>query len=103
MDEFITKDVHEEFAKRVEEENNRQNHRIQVLEDALTKITQLVTAVEKLATNMEHMSKEQETQGSRLQALEAKDGKMWEKVVTHIVTGIISLILGFVACAIGLK
>lgn len=103
MDEYITKGVHEEFAKRVEEENTRQNHRIQVLEDAITKITQLVTAVEKLATNMEHMSKEQETQGNRLQALEAKDGQMWQKVVSHIVTAIISLVIGFIASAIGLK
>lgn len=103
MEEFITKDVHEEFAKRVDEENTRQNHRIQVLEDALTKITQLVTAVEKLATNMEHMSKEQESQGTRLQALESKDGQMWQKVVSHVITAIISLALGFIASAIGMK
>lgn len=103
MEEYISKSVHEEFARRMEEENNRQNHRIQVLEDALSKITQIVTAVERLATNMEHMSKEQEAQGVRLQALEAKDGKMWEKVVSHIITGVITLILGFIFGKLGLS
>lgn len=49
MDTPITRSEHEEFRKRIEEENNRQNHRIERLEDTVEKINQLATATEKLA------------------------------------------------------
>lgn len=101
--EYVLMQVHEEFAKRVEEENVRQNHRIKYLEDALTKITDLVTAVERLATNMEHLAKEQETQGKRLQTLEAKDGQKWQQVVSYVITALVSIAIGFIARSLGLQ
>ena len=101
--EYVLVQVHEEFAKRVEEENGRQNHRLKELEDALTRITQLVTAVERLATNMEHLEKEQETQGKRLQTLEAKDGQKWQQVVSYVITALVSIAIGFIARSLGLQ
>lgn len=101
--EYVLMQVHEEFAKRVEEENTRQNHRLKDLEEALSKITQLVTAVERLATNMEHLAKEQETQGKRLQTLEAKDGQKWQQVVSYVITALVSIAIGFIARSLGLQ
>ena len=101
-DEFMLKSVHEEFAKRVEEENNRQNHRLTKLELAIEQISSITTSVERLATNMEHMVLEQKDQGERLKALEGKDGDMWRKVVSYSVTAILSIILGYIASQIGL-
>ena len=101
-EKYVLKEVHEEFTKRVEDENTRQNHRIANLEKAIEQVQNITSAIERLATNMEHMAKEQKEQGDRLKALESQDGEMWRKVVSYTVTAIISIILGFLASRLGL-
>ena len=81
--DYMLKSVHEEFAKRMEEEDVRQNHRLTSLEKAVEQISAITSSIERLATNMEHMVREQQAQGERLKALESKDGEMWRKVVSY--------------------
>ena len=100
--DYVTKEVHEEFAKRMEEENRRQNERIKLLEENVRQIGSLTTSVEKLASNMESMVKEQEKQGTRLEALESRDGEMWRKVVAYIVTAVVGIVLGYLFTQIGM-
>lgn len=100
--DYVTKAVHEEFAKRMEEENHRQNERIKLLEENVRQIGSLTTSVEKLASNMESMVKEQEKQGGRLEALESRDGEMWRKVVAYIVTAVVGIVIGFLFTQIGM-
>lgn len=100
--EYLLKSVHDEFSKRVQDENDRQNHRISALENTVTQIANIMSSVERLATNMEHMAREQQDQGERLKALESQDGEMWRKIVSYTITAIISIILGFLASKIGL-
>lgn len=102
MDDVITRAEHDEFARRQDEENKRQNRRIDLLEQNVEKMGVLTTSVERLATNMESMLKEQEKQGKRLETLESRDGEMWRKVVGYIVTAVIGIILGFVFTQIGI-
>ena len=102
MENYVLKEVHEEFAKRVEDENIRQNHRITILENSVSQITQIASSVERLAVNMEHMVNEQKTQGERLKTLEDRDGEMWRKVVSYVITGFLSAIIGFLASRLGL-
>ena len=73
MDTPITRAEHEEFVKRMEDEDRRQNRRIEILEKSVQQFTSLTASVEKLALNMENMLKEQEAQGNRLEALEDRD------------------------------
>lgn len=102
MDTYISRAEHEEFARRQDEENKRQNKRIDLLEENVQKMSALTTSVEKLATNMESMLKEQEKQGERLEMLEGRDGEMWRKVVGHIATVIVGLVVGFIFTRIGM-
>lgn len=102
MDTPITRAEHEEFRKRLEEENKRQDRRIELLEENVREMSTLTTSVEKLATSMESMVKEQEKQGKRLEVLESRDGEMWRKVVGYIVTAVVGIILGFVFTQIGM-
>ena len=85
----------------MEDENTRQNHRIQTLEDSIGQILNLTSSVERLATNMEHMVKEQQEQGERLKALECRDGEKWRSVVSHVTLSVITLILGYLASKLG--
>ena len=93
MDDFVTKAVHEEFAKRIDEENERQNHRISILETGQAQINELVSSVKVLAVNMDTMSKELAKQGDRLAEIEGKPAKRWETVVACILTGIVGFLL----------
>lgn len=110
MDTPITRAEHEAFSKlmevenkRLSDENNRQNRRLEILESNSKQLTTLATAVEKLALSIENMAKEQASQGERLETLESRDGEMWRKVVAHVVTAVISIVLGFAFAQIGIR
>ena len=96
MDTPITRVEHEEFRRRLEEENKRQDKRIELLEENVRELGQLTNSVGKLATSVESMVKEQEKQGKRLETLEGRDGEMWRKVVGYIATAVAGIIIGFV-------
>lgn len=98
----ITRAEHEEFRRRIEAEDNRQNRRIEILEKSIQQTQELVTSVEKLALSMESMVKEQEQQGKRLEVLENRDGEMWRKVTGYVVTAVIGIILGYIFKQIGM-
>lgn len=96
MDTPITRAEHEEFRRRLEEENKRQDKRIELLEESVKRFEALNTSIEKLATNMENMLKEQIRQGGRLDELESRDGQMWRKVVSYAITAVLGIIIGFI-------
>lgn len=95
MDTPITRAEHEEFRRRIEEENKRQDKRIEILEENAKQIEGLNSSIEKLALNMENMLKEQLKQGKRLEVLESRDGEMWRKVVSYAITAIVGIVIGF--------
>lgn len=102
MDTPITRAEHEEFRRRLEEENARQDKRIALLEENTKRLELLNTSIEKLAANMENMLKEQVQQGKRLEVLEGRDGEMWRKVVGYIATAVVGIILGFIFTQVGI-
>ena len=101
--EYVGREEHTEFARRIQEEEHRQNRRIELLEESVKQNTALTLAVEKLANNMKNMANEQMRQGKRLEALEGRDGDMWRTVVKYVLTTILGLVIGVVAMQIGLK
>lgn len=102
MDTPITRAEHEEFRRRLEEENRRQDKRIELLEENTKRIETLNGTIGKLAANMEGMLKEQLRQGQRLELLESRDGELWRKVVSYAVTAIVGIVIGFVAKQLGM-
>lgn len=103
MDNPITRAEHEEFRRRIEEENKRQDRRLELLEHTVQQISDLTTSVEKLAVRMEGMLREQEKQGTRLETLEDRDGEMWRKIIGYAATAAVGIIIGYVARQIGLS
>ena len=102
MEDAITRAEHEEFCRRMDEENARQNKRIELLEKSIQRIEMLNISIEKLAANMENMLKEQLQQGERLEVLESRDGEMWRKVVGHAVTAVIGIVIGYIFNRMGM-
>ncbi len=101
MEEYLLVQVHEEFAKRVEEENARQNHRIAEMEKTVGKISDLTISINNLATSINSMAKEQKKQGERLENLEGVPVKNWNTVKVAILTAVGTAIgTGIVAAVI---
>lgn len=101
-DEFITKQFHDEFAKRIESEDERQNRRIAKLEDAVGQMTELTASVRELATNMANMAKEQGKIGERLEVIENKPAQNWDKLIWAIAGALIAGIIGYVLATMGI-
>lgn len=98
----ISREEHEEFARRMEDEHKRINHRVGELEETVRQIGALTASVEKLALSVESMAKTQTRQGERLEELEGRDGEMWRKVTGYVVTAVIGIVVGFIFTQIGL-
>ena len=76
--DYISRHEHDEFRRRIEAENERQNKRIELLEETTRQIGDLTISVEKMAMSMEAMVAEQAKQGERLELLEKEPAKKWK-------------------------
>ena len=102
MDAFITRVEYEEHTKRMEDEHRRMNHRILELEEESKEKTKLLANIEKMATNMEHMQREQVSQGKRLEELEERDGNKWRKAADYVVSAIIGAVVCYFVTQLGM-
>ena len=92
--------MHEEFARRIEDENRRQNRRIDNLENSVKAFGEIANSVNRLAINMETMTTELSRQGERLETLEKKPGDSWNAILRSILTGIGAAIAVAIVAAI---
>ena len=97
---FVTEKVLNEFARRIDEEDKRQNARIDHLEKNLELVNNLYVSVERLASNMESMAKELSRQGDCLRDLEMKPAKKWDLIVSAIISGIVGVLIGLISSGV---
>lgn len=100
-DEFLRREVHEEFAGRMEDEHRRINHRLESMEGTVGEINRLALSVQSLAESVQRMCKEQERQSERLQTLEDRDGEKWREVVKYLITGVVGAVVGYIMTRLG--
>lgn len=98
----ISRAEHAEFARRQDEENKRQNHRIDLLEESTKQIGELTASIQKLAVSIENMSKEHRQYEKRLETIEDRDGENWRKVTGYIITAVIGIVIGFIFKQLGM-
>ena len=95
MGEDITRGEIEERFHRVEDENNRQNRRLEKLENIMDTINELTASVQLLAVRMEAMQKEMEKQGKRLEVIEQEPADKWKSLTRTIITGVVSALVAY--------
>lgn len=93
---YLLRVEHEEYAKRMEEEHARMNHRLKAIEDDKKEQRELIIAVNKLADNMEQMQKDVRIQGEKIQEIENRDGEKWRNAEWLVITAIITGVIGFI-------
>lgn len=82
---------------RIHDEDNRQNHRIEDLEESVKSFQEIAMSVQRLAINMENMIVEQKKQGEKLARIEAEPAERWNSARRTAFTTIISVIAGAMA------
>lgn len=90
---YVTWDVHNEFSHRIDDENKRQNVRLEALERGLQEVSKITVEVSRIATSVEQMVKELEKQGTRLDEIEKKPAKRWDVVITGAISAIVGAII----------
>ena len=98
--DYITRVEHDEFAKRMEDEHNRQNHRISEIEENFRQIQALTLSIEKMALNVENMAKELKRQGDHIEKLEEAPGHNWNKLKDGIIGAVAAAIGGAVVLSV---
>ncbi len=102
MDEPISRAEHEEFSRRLEDWNKRQDKRLELLEDNVREIGTLTASIERLTISVQGMVKEQERQGQRLETLEDRDGAKWRNLMGYIVSALVAGVVGFLLAQVGI-
>lgn len=93
MDEYIRREEHDEFARRMEEEHKRTNKRLELLEENVQQLVDLTASVRELTVSVGNLAEKQGDMVTRVDALEKEPAKNWSALKTGI--------LGAVAAAIG--
>lgn len=107
MDNYITRQEHEEFSRRIDAESTRQNRRLSALEENVKEIHSLTVSVERMAANMENMLTAIERQGNliekqneRIDDIEKEPAKDYKGIKMEIIKTIISALVGAAVVAI---
>ena len=83
--DYVTRFEYDERQKRIDDENNRQNHRLDELETITDQISEMAASIKAMVVTMQSMQKEQEEQGKRLTDIEKKPADNWDKLVYSII------------------
>lgn len=98
----VTRVEYKEFVKRMEDEHERQNARLRLLEEQTKQFTDIALSVRELAISIKQMAETQKEQGERLEKLEGQDGEMWRKVVGYVITAFVGAVVGLMFKQIGM-
>lgn len=89
MDDISRGEIEVLFG-RVNDENARQNKRLDKLENVVEKINTLAEATTKLAASVESMQKEVEKHGARLEKIEEQPAEQWRAVIKTVITVLVT-------------
>lgn len=86
MDEYVSRVEYDERQKRIDDENRRQNHRIDKLETLAEQLADMAASIKVMAVSMQGMQAEQKEQGERLKKIEEEPADKWNNLVKTIIT-----------------
>lgn len=99
--QFVGREEFNMYVEKVKSEQDEQNRRLGVLDDAIKSIQSLALEMGKMNVTMAKMVDEQKNQGERLTAIEKTPADRWEKVINGVLSAIIAGIAGFALAHIG--
>lgn len=100
--DYVTRFEYEERQKRIDDENNRQNHRLDKLETITDQIADMAASIKAMVVTMQAMQKEQEEQGKRLTDIEKKPADNWNQLVYSLIAMIATAAVTYIIMKGGL-
>lgn len=100
--EYVTQAEYRERMARIEDEDRRQNHRIEKLEGVVETLSDLTASVREMAVSLGAMQKELEKQGKRLELIEDEPADKWHKATWTVVTVLITAAVTYLLSRIGM-
>lgn len=95
MDEVVAAEL-----KRIRDEDDRQNHRIDQLEQTVEKLNELMLTIQRLAMSVESLTKEVGRQGDRLEAIESAPIRRLDSARQTVINTVIGIIMGALAAGL---
>lgn len=86
----------------VEQRAKSNTHRLNEHEEAIKENGNLISAIKELAVETKYMRADLNETIERLNKLENKDGAKWNKFKWLLVAGLVTIVLGYIAVAVGL-
>ena len=91
----VTKEECFENSQKVMLMLNDHEHEIGSLKHRMREQESLTGCINKLATNMECMLKEQIAQGKRIEELEREPAENWKVLIQALITGAVGVFIGY--------
>ena len=101
-DEFVTKEVHAEFVKRIEAEETRQNRRLSEIDEELRELRKMATNIERLSISVETMAKELAKVVNTVEEIKDEPADNWRKAVWIVLGALIAAAVGYALRGVGL-
>jgi K+-sensing histidine kinase KdpD len=102
MDEYVSRVEYDERQKRIDDENRRQNHRIDKLETMAEQLADMAASIKVMAVSMQGMQAEQKEQGERLKKIEEEPADKWNALVKTIITVVATAVVTYLLAKGGL-
>ena len=95
-DVYVRKDYFKQVIERQQDEHHRIHRRLEELEEAVKKQSEITLALERMAINLEHVLNQLEAQSQRLKKLEEAPLETNKKVRDALITTIVGGVIGAV-------
>jgi TolA-binding protein len=102
MDEYVSRVEYDERQKRIDDENRRQNHRIDKLETMAEQLADMAASIKVMAVSMQGMQAEQKEQGERLKKIEEEPADKWNALIKTVITVIATAFVTYLLAKGGL-
>ena len=87
----------------IDQRSKSNTKRLDEHDEEIKENSNLIGAIKELATEVKYMREDLNETIARLNKLENRDNNKWEKFKWLIVTGLITILLGYLAVTLGLK
>lgn len=93
MDEFVPRHEYMERIGRIDDRMRDFDRRLSKVEELSDKLTDMAITMKGMLTTLENMQKEQSEQGERLRKIEEEPADKWNKVVSTVITVLVTAAL----------
>lgn len=98
--EYITRHEQEEFKRRIDEEENRQNHRLGIIEGRVDKLIDMQVSMAQLQVGISNITEELKKLAAEVDSLKQAPADKWNKAVWIVISIVITAVVTYAISAI---